>query len=110
MKKFFTLVLVLVGSLCAIHAQRVQGTLKAGASSNQVIIAVKPTLAFTAQVSNLILSVQIPTSVGPRPTVTFTNLQPSLFSTWDQIDADQGDGFYTWAFNCAAPGASNTTS
>ncbi|MEO6730008.1 MAG: T9SS type A sorting domain-containing protein [Ferruginibacter sp.] len=91
-------------------AQRVQGTIRNSnaALNNQVTISIKPTAAFNAQISNLILSVQIPTSVGVRPVVTFTNLQPGLFASWTQVNQDQGDGFYTWGFNCAAPGSGNS--
>ncbi|MES2891620.1 MAG: T9SS type A sorting domain-containing protein [Bacteroidota bacterium] len=107
--KNLVLLIVISSLLCGkAIAQRVQGTLKAGATSNEVIVAIRPTVAFTALVSNIIVSVQVPTSVGPRPTIAFTNLQPNLFSTWVQLDADQGDGFYTWAFNSTAPGANNT--
>ncbi len=89
-------------------AQRVQGTLKTGVNANQVVVAIRPTVQFTALMSNIIVSVQVPTSVGPRPTISFTNLQPNLFATWVQVDADQGDGFYTWGFNSTVQGAGNT--
>lgn len=106
MKKL--LLIIFLFSAPYIYGQRVQGTIKAATQPNEVVLAIRPTAAFTGQMSNIILSVQISTSVGTRPTVTFANLQPSLFATWNQSDEDQGDGFYTWAFNCAAPGGSNT--
>ncbi|MBC7888653.1 MAG: T9SS type A sorting domain-containing protein [Ferruginibacter sp.] len=111
MKKVILLLITIAGMLSISNAQRVRGTLRNATglpNSNEVIVSIKPTAAFNALISNLIVSVQIPTSVGARPVVNFTNLQPSLFATWTQLDADQGDGFYTWGFNCVAPGASNT--
>lgn len=110
MKRTLLLSIILAGLFGFGYGQRVQGTIKAGTNPNEVIVAIKPTLAFTATMSNLIVSVQIPTSVGPRPTVTYSNLQSSLFATWDQVNVDQGDGFYTWGFNCAVPGGGNTAS
>lgn len=108
MKQILLLLITFTGLFSS--AQRVRGTIRNAnaALNNQVIVSIKPTAAFNAQISNLILSVQIPTSVGVRPVVTFTNLQPGLFASWTQVNQDQGDGFYTWGFNCAAPGASNS--
>ena len=110
MKKLILLLTSFLGLLSVSIAQRVQGTIRNSnvPSNNQVIVSIKPTTSFNALISNLIVSVQIPTSVGTRPTVTFTNLQPNLFATWTQLDQDQGDGFYTWGFNCVAPGAGNS--
>jgi hypothetical protein len=110
MKKQILLLIAFSGLLSICNAQRVQGTIRNSnvAINNQVIVSIKPSAPFNALISNLIVSVQIPTSVGPRPTVTFTNLQPNLFATWTQLDQDQGDGFYTWGFNCVSPGAGNT--
>ena len=108
MKKFFLLI-AFAGLLGVSNAQMVQGTIRNGANPNQVVLSIRPSLAFTAQMSDLIVTLQIPTSVGPRPTLALSNLQSSFFSVWDQQDADQADLFYTWSFNCASPGASNTT-
>ncbi|MEO6231289.1 MAG: T9SS type A sorting domain-containing protein [Ferruginibacter sp.] len=110
MTKFIFLLFTFIGLSGVCSAQRVQGTLKSTANPNEVTVSIKPNSAFVAQISNLIVSVQIPTSVGPRPVIAFNNLQPSLFASWDQLDQDQGDGYYTWGFNCASPGGSNSTS
>jgi hypothetical protein len=87
--------------------QRVQGTIKPATQPNEVIVSIRPTAAFTAQMTVLNVSIQVPISVGARPSVTFANLQPTLFSTYVQQDEDQGDSYYTWGFNCAVPGGSN---
>ncbi len=110
MKKLILLIIAFSGILSMCKAQRVQGTIRNSniPANNQIIVSIKPTVSFNALISNLIVCVQVPASVGARPTVTFSNLQPNLFATWTQLDMDQGDGFYTWGFNCVAPGAGNS--
>lgn len=110
MKKLILLLIAFSGLLSICNAQRVQGTIRNSniPLNNQVIVSIRPSASFNAQISNLIVSVQIPTSVGARPAVTFGNLQPNLFASWTQLNQDQGDGFYTWGFNCVAPGPGNS--
>jgi hypothetical protein len=109
MKKIYLFILAFLALSSAIDAQRVRGTIRKGPNNNSVIISIRPTANFTALMSNLILSVQVPTSVGTRPTVSIVNLNTNLFGAWDApLSQDQGDGYYTFGFNNVTPGPGNS--
>lgn len=109
MKKIYLFILAFLSLTSAIDAQRVRGTIRKGPNENSVIISIKPTANFTALMSNLILSVQIPASVGTKPTLSTVNLNTNLFGNWSvPLNQDQGDGYYTWGFNNVSPGPGNS--
>ncbi len=109
MKKIYLFILAFLSLVNAIDAQRVRGTIRKGPNDNSVIISIRPTANFTATMTNLILSVQMPASVGAKPTVSTVNLNTNLFGNWSApLSQDQGDGYYTWGFNNVTPGPGNS--
>jgi hypothetical protein len=55
------------------NAQLIQGTLKPGSTPNSVIVAIRSNTTFTGQITGLNITLQIPSTVSPAPTVSILN-------------------------------------
>jgi hypothetical protein len=114
MKKY---ILQLVFALLALTSddvyaqQRIQGSL-VSTGSNTVKVKTRSNTTFSGMVSNVQFTIQIPTSVGPQPTVeavagSAASFLPGFALTPAQTVTE--GGFYTYLFNSVIVGAPSHT-
>jgi hypothetical protein len=106
MKKITILLSAIVLGMSAVYAQgSFRATLKPGAISNSVMIALLPNSSFVGKFSNVQFTLQIPNTV-PQPTVTIRSNPLSTYIptvNYNTQVTNEG-GFYTFLFSAAITG------
>ncbi len=88
-----------------------QATLKRGAAgdaaTSEVELYLKPSGAVTTAIIDFVFTIQIPTSVGPKPTVAVSGVGPAFVSSfaggWTPIVEATADGYYHYRFALLNP-------
>ena len=106
MKRFFSLSLFfLLAVFASSKAQQTfSATLKPGSTATSVIVAITPNATFTGQLTQIQMTLQVPNTVTPQPTLSIKNNFLSAYmptTSYTTQVVTEGDN-YTYVFNGTA--------